>query len=103
MNFQKTLSPNGTFTYEYVRIGGWDNGNLTMEDNIFWPNKKAIPGGEMIESVCSKPCPRGQIKVYKPLYVGINFNILCTGLYTVYDIGFGSDTSLYNMYKIYKR
>ena len=129
MNFQKMPGPNGTFTYDYVRIGGWDSGkfstnivscfiretswikkfqyeefapvfclkwnlyditckvahdypcfhifvwvgnpldppfagNLTVDDNrIFWPNKGVKLGAAMVESVCSKPCPKGEVKV----------------------------------------
>ena len=64
MNFQKVVDANGTVKYEYVRVGGWDSGNLTMESNkIFWPNDRHIRGAPVIESVCSKPCPPGEVKV----------------------------------------
>ena len=64
MNFQRVPTTNGSFEYEYVRIGGWDNGNLSMNSGkIFWPNKLAESGAPVVESVCSKPCPRGEIKV----------------------------------------
>ena len=63
MNFQRMMSPDGNYTYEYVRIGGWDSGNLTMNDHsIFWP-VNALSDTSLVESVCSKPCPRGQVKV----------------------------------------
>ena len=39
-------------------------GNLTMDDNrIFWPNSAVKLGAPMVESVCSRPCPKGQVKV----------------------------------------
>ena len=63
MNFQKITTENGT-VYEYVRIGGWKNGNLTMEDSkIFWPNLQAEHGAPPVESICSEPCPGGEVKV----------------------------------------
>ena len=64
MNFQKIVSPNGSVHYDYVRVGSWDSGNLTMEDNrIFWPNRRGAVGANAVESVCSKQCPKGQVKV----------------------------------------
>ena len=56
---------NGT-VYGYRRIGGWDNGQLTMDDDVFWPgNARGYTYARgSIESVCSKPCPFGEIKVY---------------------------------------
>ena len=64
MNFQKIKRPDGEIRYGYVRVGGWDNGNLTMEDSkIFWPNRDQSIGAPMVESVCSRPCPKGQVKV----------------------------------------
>lgn len=59
MNYQKI---NGT-KYDYVRIGGWDSGNLTINNRqIYWP-RRASHGATLVESVCSKPCPKGQVKV----------------------------------------
>ncbi len=64
MNYQRITQPNGSYHYEYVRIGGWDSGNLTMNDNkIFWPNAKRTSGASIVESVCSSPCGKGHVKV----------------------------------------
>lgn len=54
LNYQKHKDG----TYEYVRVGEWNNGTLKLDENAlqFGPNGT-------IESVCSKPCPRGQKKV----------------------------------------
>ena len=64
MNFQKLVTDNGSVYYDYVRIGGWKRGNLTMDDSkIYWPSRAAASWAPMVESVCSKPCPKGQVKV----------------------------------------
>ncbi|GFG34284.1 hypothetical protein Cfor_09850, partial [Coptotermes formosanus] len=47
MNFQQL--PNGS--YDYIRVGDWNNGTLTMQDDeLQWPNS-----GERVDSVCSRP------------------------------------------------
>ena len=64
MNYQEIVSSNGSVMYDYVRVGGWDSGNLTIDSQkILWPNQKRKDGAAMVESVCSKPCPKGQVKV----------------------------------------
>ncbi|XP_012276016.1 metabotropic glutamate receptor 1 isoform X2 [Orussus abietinus] len=55
LNFQ--LLPNGT--YGYVQIGDWNNGTLVFSAH---PQPR---GTELIESVCSKPCPPGHHKNFK--------------------------------------
>ncbi len=63
MNFQRLQTSNGTYFYDYVQIGAWDSGNLTMNSSaIMFPNQKNTES-ELIESVCSKPCSVGEIKV----------------------------------------
>ena len=64
MNFQLIKTPNGSY-YDYECIGSWDSGNLTMVDDakIFWPNPDGTKMTEPIESVCSKPCEKGKVKV----------------------------------------
>ncbi|CAH1799891.1 unnamed protein product [Owenia fusiformis] len=60
LNYQMFPGENGTKTYDYVQIGSWDSRNLTMDiDKIYWPKKGR---GAIIESVCSQPCPKGQVK-----------------------------------------
>lgn len=55
MNFQQL--PNGS--YDYIRVGDWNNGTLIMQDDeLQWPR----PGGR-VESVCSRPCQPGFYKV----------------------------------------
>jgi len=65
MNYQKYWSPDGgNYTYKYTRIGGWIDGNLTINDKmIFWPNPGAHFNAPAVQSFCSDPCPRGHIKV----------------------------------------
>ena len=63
MNYQKFESENGTVTYDYVQVGEWASGNLTMhDDQIYWPGIGRNPP-TVLESVCSKPCKKGSIKV----------------------------------------
>lgn len=58
---------NGKTHYKYVRIGGWDSGNLTIDEaKISWPALATKSNMPLVESVCSKPCPKGQIKVVFP-------------------------------------
>ncbi|XP_064628882.1 metabotropic glutamate receptor 1-like isoform X2 [Lineus longissimus] len=58
MNYQKILTSNGSYRYDYVQVGAWDTGNLTMNNSaIFWPKRAS-----KVDSVCSKPCPVGQVK-----------------------------------------
>ena len=58
------MSKNGTVIYDYVRVGGWDSGNLTIDgQKVFWPNPEGQRGASVVESVCSKPCPKGEVKV----------------------------------------
>lgn len=64
LNYQKTVSANGSVMYDYVRVGGWDSGNLTIDSRrIYWPNARDRRAATIPESVCSKPCPKGEVKV----------------------------------------
>jgi len=65
MNYQKYRSKkDGNYTYGYTRIGGWADGNLTINDKmIFWPNHGAEFDAPPVQSFCSDPCPPGYIKV----------------------------------------
>ncbi|XP_024944343.1 metabotropic glutamate receptor 1 isoform X2 [Cephus cinctus] len=55
LNFQRF--PNGT--YGYMQIGDWNNGTLSP---LAYPQSR---GTELVESVCSKPCPPGYYKNFK--------------------------------------
>ena len=65
MNFRPETTLNGSKVYGYRRIGGWDRGQLTMDDDIFWPGNQRgyVYSSGAIKSVCSEPCPHGEIKV----------------------------------------
>ena len=54
MNFKKM----GKDYFDYINVGSWDNGELKMDDDEIWSEKNNI-----IRSVCSEPCEKGQIKV----------------------------------------
>ncbi|XP_009468655.1 PREDICTED: metabotropic glutamate receptor 5 [Nipponia nippon] len=56
MNFKKM----GKDYFDYINIGSWDNGELKMDDDEIWSEKNNI-----IRSVCSEPCEKGQIKVIR--------------------------------------
>ncbi|KAM9317990.1 metabotropic glutamate receptor 5b [Pholidichthys leucotaenia] len=55
MNFKKM----GKDYYDYINVGSWDNSGLKIDDDEIWPNK------DVIKSVCSEPCDKGQIKVIR--------------------------------------
>ncbi|XP_035276048.1 metabotropic glutamate receptor 1b isoform X3 [Anguilla anguilla] len=46
--------------YDYINVGFWHEGMLTIDDNALQMNRS-----EMVHSVCSEPCSRGQIKVIR--------------------------------------
>lgn len=54
MNFKRT----GEDEYSYNHVGSWDQGGLKMNDEEIWSNNS-----EIIQSVCSEPCQKAQIKV----------------------------------------
>lgn len=65
MNFRPIGNANGSTVYGYQRIGGWDSGELSLGDDVFWPGNDrgyTYKSGS-IKSVCSDPCPPGEIKV----------------------------------------
>ena len=68
MNFQVR---NGL--YNYHKVGQWDNGHLQLEHPFQWSREHQhlkVP-----ESVCSKPCRRGEVKVGE-LLMKIQFIVL---------------------------
>ncbi|NXF03454.1 GRM5 protein, partial [Smithornis capensis] len=56
MNFKQM----GKDYFDYINVGSWDNGELKMDDDEIWSEKNNI-----IRSVCSEPCEKGQIKVIR--------------------------------------
>ncbi|TNM84827.1 glutamate receptor, metabotropic 5a [Takifugu flavidus] len=56
MNFKHT----GEDEYAYIHVGSWDQGGLQMNDQEIWSNSS-----DVIQSVCSEPCQKGQIKVIR--------------------------------------
>ncbi|KAM3601915.1 uncharacterized protein V6R79_021119 [Siganus canaliculatus] len=56
MNFKHV----GEDEYSYIHVGSWDQGGLLMNDEEIWSNDS-----EIIQSVCSEPCQKAQIKVIR--------------------------------------
>ncbi|XP_060941743.1 glutamate receptor, metabotropic 5a [Limanda limanda] len=56
MNFKHI----GEDEYSYIHVGSWDQGGLRMNDEEIWSNNS-----EVIQSVCSEPCQKAQIKVIR--------------------------------------
>lgn len=54
MNLQNV----GDERFDYINVGSWHEGILNIDDNKLWMNSS-----EMVRSVCSDPCSKGQIKV----------------------------------------
>ncbi|XP_034999407.1 metabotropic glutamate receptor 1 isoform X1 [Hippoglossus stenolepis] len=46
--------------YDYLNVGSWHEGILNIDDSKLWINSS-----DMVRSVCSEPCSRGQIKVIR--------------------------------------
>ncbi|XP_061559967.1 metabotropic glutamate receptor 1 isoform X2 [Phycodurus eques] len=46
--------------YDYINVGSWHEGVLSIDDNKLWMNSS-----DMVRSVCSDPCSKGQIKVIR--------------------------------------
>uniref|UniRef100_A0A8C6PHS4 Glutamate metabotropic receptor 5 n=1 Tax=Nothobranchius furzeri TaxID=105023 RepID=A0A8C6PHS4_NOTFU len=56
MNFKQI----GEDEFSYIHVGSWDQGGLKMNDEEIWSNSS-----EVIQSVCSTPCQKAQIKVIR--------------------------------------
>lgn len=54
MNFQHV----GPGVYDYINIGSWHEGVLSIDDEMIQKNRS-----DMVRSVCSEPCSKGEIKV----------------------------------------
>lgn len=57
MNLQ-SVGDMGEGRYDYINVGSWHEGILAIEDSKLWLNSS-----DMVRSVCSDPCSKGQIKV----------------------------------------
>lgn len=44
--------------YDYINVGSWHEGILSIDDYMLQMNRS-----EMVRSVCSEPCSKGEIKV----------------------------------------
>ncbi|XP_070843176.1 metabotropic glutamate receptor 1 isoform X1 [Chaetodon trifascialis] len=56
MNLQSV----GDGRYDYINVGSWHEGILSIDDYKLWLNSS-----DMVRSVCSEPCSKGQIKVIR--------------------------------------
>lgn len=56
MNLQSV----GDDRYDYINVGSWSEGILSIDDYKLWMNSS-----DMVRSVCSEPCSKGQIKVIR--------------------------------------
>ncbi|XP_074540813.1 metabotropic glutamate receptor 1 isoform X2 [Halichoeres trimaculatus] len=56
MNLQSV----GDGRYDYINVGSWSEGILSIDDYKLWMNSS-----DMVRSVCSEPCSKGQIKVIR--------------------------------------
>ncbi|KAK2828356.1 hypothetical protein Q5P01_019390 [Channa striata] len=56
MNFKHI----GEDEYAYIHVGSWDQRGLKMNDEEIWSNNS-----DVIQSVCSEPCQKAQIKVIR--------------------------------------
>ncbi|XP_059211985.1 metabotropic glutamate receptor 1 isoform X2 [Centropristis striata] len=50
----------GDGRYDYSNVGSWHEGILSIDDYKLWMNSS-----DMVRSVCSDPCSKGQIKVIR--------------------------------------
>ncbi|CAG5866721.1 unnamed protein product [Menidia menidia] len=56
MNFQ-SVEPG---VYDYINIGSWHEGMLSLDEEMIQMNRS-----DMVRSVCSEPCSKGEIKVIR--------------------------------------
>lgn len=54
MNFQHVMPG----IYDYINIGSWHEGMLSLDEDMIQMNRSDI-----VRSVCSDPCSKGEIKV----------------------------------------
>lgn len=73
MNFQH-VEPG---VYDYINIGSWHEGILSLEDEMMQINRS-----DMVRSVCSEPCSKGEIKVRdKSFEISEDMNSFVTSYY----------------------
>lgn len=60
MNFQFIPENN---SYDYKHVGSWDSGRLNLFQPFRWNPMHLTEGSDLPESVCSKPCEKGKVKV----------------------------------------
>ena len=58
----------GDGRYDYLNVGSWSEGILSIDDYKLWLNSS-----DMVRSVCSEPCSKGQIKVSIQILPGAQF------------------------------
>lgn len=70
MNFQH-VQPG---VYDYINIGSWHEGLLSLDEEMIGMNRS-----DMVRSVCSEPCSKGEIKVSEnpPVTVTLKLILLC--------------------------
>lgn len=70
MNFQYMQENN---SYDYKHVGSWDSGRLDLFQPFKWnPRHLADDNIDLPESVCSKPCEKGKVKVKVSFIYDIN-------------------------------
>lgn len=57
--------------YDYINVGSWHEGLLSIDDYKLMTNRS-----EMVRSVCSEPCSKGQIKVPCGLWLALTLVLL---------------------------
>lgn len=60
MNFQR-VDPG---VYDYINTGSWHEGILSLDDDMIQMNRS-----DMVRSVCSEPCSKGEIKARDVLFI----------------------------------
>lgn len=70
MNLQ-SVSDTGEGRYDYINVGSWHEGILSIDDYKLWLNSS-----DMVRSVCSEPCSKGQIKVGFQILSRVNYSTL---------------------------
>lgn len=61
MNFQHVE----TGVFDYINIGSWHEGVLSLDEDMIQMNRS-----DMVRSVCSEPCSKGEIKVRERVLLG---------------------------------
>lgn len=67
---------------DYINVGSWHEGLLSIDDYKLMTNRS-----EMVRSVCSEPCSKGQIKVPCWLWFALTLVFLLHFWWKLLDIG----------------